>query len=149
MITLISDQQMSHVGQTSLLTNSSSSACSLAVSYKPPILVTRVQLPACAFCHRLGISLLFLGACKCELAATPGTEGTPSAQQPQVSSQAAHCGAQKASCAGACYKRALGPAAKSRKPPSSQRRYTNELGAGKEGLLKAGQAVSKVPTCGG
>ena len=36
-------------------------ACSVAVSYKPPMLVTRVRLPACAFVQ---LSVFLVGLCK-------------------------------------------------------------------------------------
>ena len=44
----ISYRQM-HVGTHIDYCRHSKSACSVAVSYKPPMLVTRVRIPACAF----------------------------------------------------------------------------------------------------
>ena len=45
----------------------SSRACSVTVSYKPPMLVTRVRLPACAYVLEAGIAAQYVYDCVCQI----------------------------------------------------------------------------------
>ena len=42
-------------------------ACSVAASYKPPMLVTRVRLPACAYVLEAGIAAQYVYDCVCQI----------------------------------------------------------------------------------